>query len=49
MLEWILGNTVGGCGLDSSGSGQQPVVSPSDMVMSLWVPKNLTSCVTTSF
>jgi hypothetical protein len=25
ILEWILGNRVGRCGLDSFGSGQEPV------------------------
>jgi hypothetical protein len=28
ILKWILGNRVGGCGLDASGSGQGSVASP---------------------
>jgi len=30
ILEFILGNTVGGCGLDASGSGLGPVAGSSE-------------------
>jgi hypothetical protein len=35
VLEWMLGKLGGGCGLDSSGSGQGPVAGPSKHVNEL--------------
>jgi hypothetical protein len=53
ILEWIL-NRFESCGLDSSGSGQGPVVGSCEHgLMSLWIPLEavnfLTIRVTVSF
>jgi hypothetical protein len=32
ILNWILGNRVGGCGLDSSGTGQGPMAGSCEHV-----------------